>query len=61
VPQLDAMLGGGYYRGSSVLVSGTAGSGKSSLAVHFAAAACRRGERVVYFAFEESRTRWSVT
>ncbi|HZF08295.1 MAG TPA: circadian clock protein KaiC [Thermoanaerobaculia bacterium] len=55
VPQLDAMLGGGYYRGSSVLVSGTAGSGKSSLAVHFAAAACRRGERVVYFAFEESR------
>jgi circadian clock protein KaiC len=55
VPQLDAMLGGsGYYRGSSVLVSGTAGSGKSSLAAHFAAAACRRGERAIYFAFEES-------
>jgi circadian clock protein KaiC len=55
VPQLDAMLGGGgYYRGSSVLVSGTAGSGKSSLSAHFAAAACRRGERCVYFAFEES-------
>jgi circadian clock protein KaiC len=52
---LDAMLGGsGYYQGSSVLVSGTAGTGKSSLAAHFAAAACARGERVLYFAFEES-------
>jgi circadian clock protein KaiC len=55
VPQLDAMLGGGYYRGSSVLVSGTAGSGKSSLAAHFVAAAARRGERCVYFSFEESQ------
>jgi circadian clock protein KaiC len=55
VPQLDAMLGGGYYRGSSILVSGTAGSGKSSLAAHFVAAACERGERCVYFAFEESQ------
>jgi circadian clock protein KaiC len=55
IPRLDAMLGGkGYYRGSSVLVSGTAGSGKSSLAAHFAEAACRRGERVLYFSFEES-------
>jgi circadian clock protein KaiC len=55
IPRLDAMLGGaGYYRGSSVLVSGTAGTGKSSLAAHFAAAACRRGERVIYFSFEES-------
>ncbi len=55
VARLDAMLGGaGYYRGSSVLVSGTAGTGKSSLAAHFADAACRRGERVLYFAFEES-------
>ena len=55
VAGLDAMLGGaGYYRGSSVLVSGTAGTGKSSLAAHFAAAACGRGERVLYFAFEES-------
>ena len=53
--RLDAMLGGkGYYRGSSVLVSGTAGTGKSSLAAHFADAACRRGERVIYFSFEES-------
>jgi len=55
VPALDRMLGGkGYYRGSTVLVSGTAGTGKSSLSAHFAAEACRRGERCVYFAFEES-------
>src|SRR4051794_30996682 len=55
VKELDEMLGGkGYYRGSSVLVSGTAGTGKSSLAAHFVDAACRRGERCLYFAFEES-------
>lgn len=55
IPRLDAMLGGkGYYRGSTVLVSGTAGCGKSSLAAHFAEAACLRGERAIYFAFEES-------
>ncbi|MCE9644673.1 MAG: circadian clock protein KaiC [Chloroflexi bacterium] len=55
VGRLDAMLGGaGYFRGSSVLVSGTAGTGKTSLAAHFAAAACRRGERALYIAFEES-------
>jgi circadian clock protein KaiC len=52
---LDAMLdGAGFFRGSSVLVSGTAGTGKSSLAAHVAAAACARGERVLYFPFEES-------
>ena len=55
VARLDAMLDGGYYRGSSILVSGTAGSGKSSLAAHFAAAACKRGERCLYLAFEESQ------
>lgn len=54
VPKLDAMLGGGYYRGSTVLASGEAGTGKSSLAAHFAGAACGRGERCLYFAFEES-------
>lgn len=55
VSRLDAMMGGlGYYRGSSVLVSGTAGSGKTSLAAHFAIAATRRGERCLWFAFEES-------
>ncbi len=46
--------GKGYYRGSSVLVSGTAGVGKTSTAAHFAEAACKRGERVLYFCFEES-------
>ena len=56
VPLLDAMLGGqGYYRGSSILVSGTAGTGKTSFAAHFADAACRRGERCLYLAFEESQ------
>jgi len=55
IPELDEMLGGaGYYRGTSVLVSGRAGTGKTSLAAHFADAACRRGERCLYFAFEES-------
>ena len=55
VERLDTMLGGkGYYRGSSVLVSGTAGTGKSSLCAHFVDAACRRGERCLYVASEES-------
>jgi len=55
VPKLDAMLGGkGFYRGSTILVSGTAGTGKTSLSTTFADAACRRGERCLYFAFEES-------
>jgi circadian clock protein KaiC len=56
VPRLDIMMGGkGYYKGSSILVTGTAGTGKSSLAAHFVNAACKRGERCLYFAFEESR------
>jgi circadian clock protein KaiC len=54
IPRLDAMLGGGYYKGSTVLVSGTAGSGKSSMAAHFVNAACGRKQRCLYFAFEES-------
>ncbi len=55
IPLLDKMLEGkGYYRGSTVLVSGTAGVGKTSIAAHFAEAACKRGERVLYFCFEES-------
>ncbi|MHB8626927.1 MAG: circadian clock protein KaiC [Aggregatilineales bacterium] len=57
VPRLDTMLGGqGYFRGSSILISGTAGSGKTSIACHFANATCRRGERCLYFAFEESQS-----
>lgn len=55
IERLDEMLGGrGYFRGSSILFSGTAGTGKSSIAAHFADAACRRGERCVYFVLEES-------
>ncbi|MDP2039062.1 MAG: circadian clock protein KaiC [Ignavibacteria bacterium] len=55
IPRLDTMLSEkGYFRGSSILVSGTAGTGKTSLAAQFVEAACKRGERVLYFAFEES-------
>jgi len=55
VPDLDEMLGvGGYYRGSSVLVSGTAGTGKSTLAASLCRAACGAGNRCLYFSFEES-------
>jgi circadian clock protein KaiC len=55
VPQLDDMLGGkGFYRGSTVMLSGTAGTGKSSLAASLANATCARGERCMYFSFEES-------
>ena len=55
IPALDQMLGGkGYFRGSSILVSGTAGTGKTSVAAHFADAACARGERCIIFSFEES-------
>ena len=55
IPRLDTMLSGkGYYRGSSILVSGTSGTGKSSLAAFFVDSACGRGEQVLYFALEES-------
>ncbi|MEQ8536193.1 MAG: circadian clock protein KaiC [Coleofasciculus sp. D1-CHI-01] len=55
IERLDTMLGGeGYFRGSSILITGTAGTGKTTLAAHFAEATCRRGERCLYFAFEEA-------
>ena len=55
IKRLDGMLGGkGYFRGATVLVSGTAGTGKTTLAAATVDAACRRGERCLYFAFEES-------
>ena len=55
VPTLDVMFGGkGFYRGTSVLISGTAGSGKTSIAAHFVAASCRRRERCLLFSYEES-------
>jgi len=55
VVRLDAMLGdGGFYKGSTVLVSGTAGTGKSTVAAQFCESTCRNGDRAMYFAFEES-------
>lgn len=55
IAPLDAMLGGqGLFRGSSILISGTPGSGKSSISAHLIDAACARGERCLYFPFEES-------
>lgn len=55
IERLDTMLGGqGYFRGSSILLTGTAGTGKSSIAAHLANATCARGERCVYLSMEES-------
>ncbi|MBH8566683.1 circadian clock protein KaiC [Nostoc sp. CENA67] len=55
IKRLDTMLGGqGFFRGSSILISGTAGTGKSSFCAHFADATCQREEKCLYFAFEES-------
>lgn len=54
VDRLDEMLSGGVYRGSSVMISGTAGTGKTSIAALIANAACARGERALYFSLEES-------
>ena len=55
IPRLDTMLGGkGYYRGSSILVSGTAGTGKSSVALAFVNSACQNGEKCIYVTFEEA-------
>ena len=57
IADLDAMLEGkGFFKGSSVLISGTAGTGKTSLAFAFLQAACERGERAIYFGFEESKS-----
>lgn len=59
IPRLDTMMSGkGYFRGSTILVSGTAGTGKTSTAAKFVEAACMRGERVLYFAFEESPSQY---
>jgi circadian clock protein KaiC len=57
IPRLDTMFGGkGYFRGGSILLSGTAGTGKTSVVASFIDAACRRKERCIFFAFEESET-----
>jgi circadian clock protein KaiC len=55
IPRLDTMLGGkGYYQGSSILISGTAGAGKTSIAAAFADSICERGRRCLYWSSEES-------
>ena len=55
IPRLDSMLGGqGFFRGSSILLTGTPGTGKTIISSNFAQAAAKRGERVLYFSFEES-------
>ncbi len=55
IPDLDAMLGGdGHFRSSTVLVTGSVGTGKTTVAAHFVEAACKRGERCLHFLFEES-------
>jgi circadian clock protein KaiC len=54
IPRLDEMLAGGVYRGTSVMISGTAGTGKTSIAAAMVEAACARGERALYFSLEES-------
>jgi circadian clock protein KaiC len=55
IARLDEMFGGeAYYKGSTILLSGTAGTGKTSAAVHLVRSACERDERVLYFAYEES-------
>lgn len=55
VPGLDDMFeGGGFYRGSNILISGTAGTAKTTVACYFADEQCKKNERVIYFAFEES-------
>lgn len=55
IPRLDTMLDGkGYYKGSSILITGASGTGKSSVTAQFADKSCRRGENCLYLAFEES-------
>jgi circadian clock protein KaiC len=54
IPRLDRMLNGGYYRGTSTIVTGAPGTAKTTLGVAFADACCRRGERILYLAFDES-------
>ncbi|MEA5443048.1 circadian clock protein KaiC [Cyanobium gracile] len=54
IERLDHMLGGGIFRGSTVLISGSAGTGKTTVVAHLLDAACRRGERALFLSYEES-------
>ena len=56
VKRLDTMLGGGYYRGASVLITGLSGTAKTTLSGTFAEAACRRGERTMFVSFDSDGT-----
>lgn len=56
VERLDTMLGGGYYRGACVLITGSPGTAKTTLSGAFAEAACRRGERTLFFSFDSEYT-----
>ena len=56
VERLDTMLGGGYYRGASVLITGAPGTAKTTLGAVFAEAACRRGERTMFVSFDSDGT-----
>ena len=58
IPRLDTMLGGGYYRGSSVLISGAPGTAKTTLSAAYAAAACRRGETALIMTFDEGASQY---
>ncbi|WP_240236172.1 circadian clock protein KaiC [Nocardioides sp. CFH 31398] len=53
IPELDTMVGGGVFRGSTIMISGSAGTGKTSIAACAADAACRRGEKALFLSFEE--------
>lgn len=55
IDRLDHMLGGGVFRGSSVMITGSAGTGRTTFAATYADAACRRGERALFVSFEESQ------
>jgi circadian clock protein KaiC len=55
VERLDTMLGGGYYRGASILITGFSGTAKTTLSGAFAEAACRRGERTLFVSFDSDR------
>ena len=61
VGRLDALLNGGYLRGSSTLISGSPGTSKTSLGVSFLAAACARGDRAILVSFDEVQRRSSPT
>jgi len=59
--QMDSVLGGGYRRGSAILIAGSSGTGKTTMAITFVNAACDRGQKVLYLSFEESEAAMVTT